>query len=418
MSQTLDFETFAHAVETTVGLSFQVDLQPAGGFDHKVYPPTFLGGRNGQQPIYGLEHRTVDGTPVHAVLLDSVPSQANRLEEALTQIADPITLPVLSLTINNTEVTTLNAPHRAVDAYFLDSYVYEDNQQLQFLKSNFGQAMVNATPQRATALYHYAPTTLLFGMWASAKGVGHRDARFARTLASEIIGWGPDSKEFKPGIKTQSRIDLFNVSKGVTLYSREPESTGQRWDITPLDSKSETKKSKTKKPETKKPSELNIGNIAPTLNPMGGFTVQGIRQYATLSFLGLRHWHFPLINETTSNPLRDTAGHTVLAILGLLALFQQFNGGYGLRSGCDLQPLREPTITLLGRTANDDQPVTIPASSLTNWLQQALTQAQAHGLSWATPETMPKFTPTPQQITILTSANTLEETDPSETAEE
>src|SRR5689334_1001437 len=58
-------------------------LEPAGGKGDKVFPPTYEGGK------YALEDRLINGQTVPTVLLDSVQSQANRLEEALLQAIDP-----------------------------------------------------------------------------------------------------------------------------------------------------------------------------------------------------------------------------------------------------------------------------------------------------------------------------------------
>src|SRR5436305_390107 len=95
-------------------------LGPAGGSGDKVFPPTYEGGR------YATEKRRIDGQEVEAVLLDSVQSQANRLEAALLQAfrAGDCDLPVLQVTIprrtGDTVVTALDAPHRVFDAIFRD----------------------------------------------------------------------------------------------------------------------------------------------------------------------------------------------------------------------------------------------------------------------------------------------------------
>src|SRR5579871_367991 len=56
-------------------------LQPAGGAGDKIFPPTYATGDNKLK--YAGETRRIDGHDVPAVLLDSVASQANRIEEAL-----------------------------------------------------------------------------------------------------------------------------------------------------------------------------------------------------------------------------------------------------------------------------------------------------------------------------------------------
>ena len=53
------------------------EFQPAGGPGDKIFPPTYEGGR------YAVEKRMVDERLVDCVLLDSVQSQANRMELAL-----------------------------------------------------------------------------------------------------------------------------------------------------------------------------------------------------------------------------------------------------------------------------------------------------------------------------------------------
>src|SRR5687768_17092874 len=96
-----------------------IRLAPAGGAGDKVFPPTYEGGR------YAFEPRRVDGKVVETVLLDSVQSQANRMEQALNARAAAVGLPYLRVTIpragGDTTVTSLDAPHRIWDAIIRDS---------------------------------------------------------------------------------------------------------------------------------------------------------------------------------------------------------------------------------------------------------------------------------------------------------
>jgi CRISPR-associated protein Csb1 len=57
-------------------------LQPAGGLGDKVFPPTYAGA------VYAVEQRRLGKDTIDVVLLDSVQSQANRLELALQQAYD------------------------------------------------------------------------------------------------------------------------------------------------------------------------------------------------------------------------------------------------------------------------------------------------------------------------------------------
>ena len=85
MTKELDFETLSQAVSGG-GVAFRccVKLQPAGGQGTKVFPPTYAGA------VYATEKRRLPdhAEPVECVLLDSVQSQANRMEEALQQAVD------------------------------------------------------------------------------------------------------------------------------------------------------------------------------------------------------------------------------------------------------------------------------------------------------------------------------------------
>ena len=76
-----------------VALRSRTVLQPAGGKGTKVFPPTYA------DAVYATEKRRLPGhpDPVECVLLDSVQSQANRMEEALQQAVDDgrLRLPVI-----------------------------------------------------------------------------------------------------------------------------------------------------------------------------------------------------------------------------------------------------------------------------------------------------------------------------------
>src|SRR5690606_38868488 len=57
-------------------------LQPAGGQGDKIFPPTCATGERAATR-YAFENRRISGETVSTVLLDSVASQANRIEESL-----------------------------------------------------------------------------------------------------------------------------------------------------------------------------------------------------------------------------------------------------------------------------------------------------------------------------------------------
>ncbi|MCA9033190.1 MAG: hypothetical protein KDA66_20395, partial [Planctomycetaceae bacterium] len=78
----LEFETLRNAVSgTAAAFRLKLQLQPAAGEGTKVFPPTYSGA------VYATEQRRIEGhdDPVECVLLDSVQSQANRMELALQE---------------------------------------------------------------------------------------------------------------------------------------------------------------------------------------------------------------------------------------------------------------------------------------------------------------------------------------------
>jgi CRISPR-associated protein Csb1 len=58
-------------------------LEPAGGPGDKVFPPTHSVDERRATSRYAFEKRRMGGRDVDCVLLDSVQSQANRMEDAL-----------------------------------------------------------------------------------------------------------------------------------------------------------------------------------------------------------------------------------------------------------------------------------------------------------------------------------------------
>src|SRR5262249_15936895 len=143
-------------------------LGGAGGPGDKVFPPTYEGGQ------YATEKRRLNGQEVETVLLDSVQSQANRMEQALLEAcrADKCDMPLLQGRIprhgGGTVITTLDAPHRVFDAIFRDSQY----QGRRFRDSSLGKRLVEARMDNATALFEVCPTALLFGAWDSTGGGG------------------------------------------------------------------------------------------------------------------------------------------------------------------------------------------------------------------------------------------------------
>ena len=92
-SSTLTFNTLKEAVAGSAA-AFRLTLR-LEAVSPKVFPPTYEGGK------YATEERIIGGQKLPCVLLDSVQSQANRMELALQDAwsGDEIELPVVSVNL-------------------------------------------------------------------------------------------------------------------------------------------------------------------------------------------------------------------------------------------------------------------------------------------------------------------------------
>src|SRR5215831_2139657 len=141
----MDYAKLADAVERDAALRRKQILQPVGGKNDKIFPPTYPEERRGQGPHHVFERRRLNGREAWCVLVDSVQSQANRIEEALLWAIRQgvIAMPYVIVDFRNaglvgiTEITSLDAPHRFYDAILRDSSL--DGQS--FMKSELGRRL-------------------------------------------------------------------------------------------------------------------------------------------------------------------------------------------------------------------------------------------------------------------------------------
>ncbi|HYL98966.1 MAG TPA: type I-U CRISPR-associated RAMP protein Csb1/Cas7u, partial [Blastocatellia bacterium] len=203
MSESLNIQVLQEATRgNAAALRCRRRLQPAGGEGDKVFPPTFAGA------VYAVEQRRIAGReqPVTCVLLDSVQSQANRMELALQEAIDAGRIEIPVIEVDFTEysptgdidadtqagrlidaigrVTSLQAPHRLADAILRDSQL----DGIDFRKSERGKRLNNVSLADATPVFELCPTALVFGMWDSTGPKGGLGPKFERAMVSEIVG--------------------------------------------------------------------------------------------------------------------------------------------------------------------------------------------------------------------------------------
>ena len=314
-------------------------LQPIGGKGDKIFPPTYpppQGSPRNAPPRHVFERRRIDGKDIWCVLVDSVQSQANRLEEALLAATEDegddgrMPLPCVTVDFRGTglepleRITSLDAPHRVYDAILRDSLLDDT----PFMQSEEGRRLAAAKPADATALLELSPTALLFGAWHSQGEGGGLGAKFPRALVSEIMGIDTPIEEVAnqrtgemeartAGQRTGSRIDPLGILRKVEVFKG---ASASDWGTDKSDAGKGAKKAR--------PSEINHSNIAPTVAPLG-VTCDHAEHRAAITLAGLRRLRF-------GGGARDAAGRALIASLGLLALAEQDSRGYALRSRCDL----------------------------------------------------------------------------------
>jgi CRISPR-associated protein Csb1 len=393
----MDYATLTRAVADDAALRRRQTLQPVGGKGDKIFPPTYPEERRGQGPRHVFERRRLNGREAWCVLVDSVQSQANRLEEVLLAALREgvIALPYVTVDFRAaqlagiTEITSLDAPHRVYDAILRDSSL--DGQP--FMKSALGVRLAEAKPGAATALLEASPTALLFGAWHSTGEGGGLGAKFPRCLVSEIVAvdvpvelagmrhttlkldggnveldWhaegGQETGQIEvrtSGRRTGSRIDPLGILRRVEVFKG-----ADGWDV--------VKERVGKNAKQVRPSEINHGNIAPTVQPLG-VTCDHAEHTAVLSFAGLRRLGF-------GGGARDAAGRALLAALGVVALTEQDARGYALRSRCDLVCERRAPLELVHADGAFD-PIDIDRAAARALYAAALESARASGFQLA-----------------------------------
>ena len=387
----LTIERLSEAVAGgAVALRSIMRLQPADGPGGKVFPPTYAVTADNK---YAIEERQVGDRVVTTVLLDSVASQANRAELALLEgwEADELRFPVPYVDFTGEpefddlgRITVLEAPHRLADAIFRDSLLGGT----LFRLSEVGRKITDARPGNATDLFRFAPTALLFGQWDSTGPKGGLGSKFQRAYVSEIVGL-----DAKIGRKVGSRIDPLQIERDAAV-AYEHSDPQQRWTLDPNEAVQQKGKPKPVGGDGR-PSEINHGNIAPSIDSQsGGVTISAARQTTVLSLAALRRLRFAGHGRDA-----QVAARTAVAALGVAAVVYGYEADHDLRSRCLLIPEHPPVIELVGRDGESPATVSLDRESAAQLLSDASAQAVRTGIGWEEAEIALK--PAPKLVELL-----------------
>jgi CRISPR-associated protein Csb1 len=351
-------------------------LSPVGGSGDKVAPATYEGGR------YAFESRRIDGESRLCVLLDSVASQANRIEEGLLALQSrrELQLPQVLVdfgAVGHPEipsVSSLTAPHRIFDAIIRDSLL----DGVPFPETEIGGRLEASSAADATALFEWCPTALLLGAWHSTGRRGGGGAKFPRAVVSEVIG-----VDVAAGVGTRSRIDPLGIAANVDVYVSD-DSLG--WTVRPGVSVSDRGKprlvpGRSGADKAGRPSVLNHSSVTPSIEEVrGGVTIDHALQVSVLSFATLRRLHFPVKGERSAD--RDDAGRLVLGLLGIICLCIARRSTQTLRSRCSLVADGPSECEYIAGDGGHPVPIGVDLATMFDMFRDAVLAARNVGLPW------------------------------------
>jgi CRISPR-associated protein Csb1 len=288
------------------------------------------------------------------------------------------------------KVTSLQAPHRIVDAILRDSTFGDGKKPPKFRESEIGKELNQLAGGYATPLLKHGPHCLVFGIWDSTGPRGGLGVKFARAIVSEIIGVNAVA-----GVKTSSRIDPLNirVNSGVLFEAKDGS-----WTLNEAEAAKDSKGKSVKLGKDGKPSEANHGNVTPSISD-GGFTIDYAEQTTVLSLPALRRLRFPAKAGDKSTPEGDNAARTYLAALALLGATLAVEAGYDLRSRCILRAKDAVTWTLLGKPGEADALFTLDKAGALKLYTDALAAVQKAKLPIHLEEILLK--PSPDLVTLV-----------------
>lgn len=351
------------------GIRIDTELDPTGGPGSPVKPAVYEGGQ------YQTDRRwedVKDEKPTDVIIIDNVPSQANRLEDALRRdrqaSVQKTSLPELVLDLSGFEhlpphlprrISSLQFPHRNADSYLRDAQVYDaENGIIDFSKTPLGKEILGATTDTCGPLMAWFPQALLYGFWQSHLGKKRSAAKHARAWVSEIVGWKPATSETRTfGVKG----DPLNLSTDEKVTANEKDQANWGFGGETVSGGKKTKL-----------SEIGHGQVPfmgkdATAAPVS-FTK--VTQRATVSFAQLRR-----ISLGRNDPSADAAARAVLVALGLHAHVLAFGRGFALRSGAELRP-RKSVTTWLG---SEDETLEIGSTQDTRQLLQSAIDSARNG---------------------------------------
>lgn len=296
-------------------------LRPAAGPRSAVAPPTFAGSRKGESDYNcdGEDPRNwetvlqavAQGRVANRCILDSIPSQANRMESGLKRFEGRY-IPKVTLTgSKQRSMSLLDVGHRVADAALWSADGYDD-----FQKALEAYAEGNALP-----LAKLAPTSLVFGYWDSRGTTGGKARRLIRSeIFAENVVKLTRKSQYWASVEPEAGEDLRKVLDEARAKAKD---------------------------DKEKDVGSQLGFRDAPASGLGGVIAYGdIVRLTILSLTGVRNLETPAATgiadgdekKGACRAAEDNVGDTVKLRRYLLALMlasaSTSRGGWDLREGC------------------------------------------------------------------------------------
>ncbi len=291
MSNTLnEYDSWLTSNDGPAALVIREHLMPVEGKDGVVFPPTFAAG-DGFPGGYNIDPRPTKEEPwktPNVCLIDSVGSQANRIEPIFAQARYAKLIPQIVIQAGEKQVSILEAGHRAGDALLRCSELQEE------LHKAFESILMGD----AEPLAKIAPTSLVFGVWDSRD----TQAKLPRLVSSVVRAFN-----VRPMTRGAVYVPPVDYSK-LEVFSEEEKAKAEGSSKSPL----------AKRGFVHNPASGSHGGVIAT---------GGIRRDATLSLAAL--YLLKAADDIRTLVLRRY-------ILGLALVALTTNTSNYLRQGCNL----------------------------------------------------------------------------------
>lgn len=264
-------------------------LMPVEGTDGVLFPPTFAASED--RTFKGGYNIDDFGDGTNCCLIDSIGSQANRIEPLFAREKYTGLVPQITIKAGEIIVNLLEAGHRAGDAIV----------RCTALQAELQAAFKEAKRGNAEPLAKIAPTSLVFGVWDSRD----TQAKLPRLIASTIRAF-----DVKPLTRSSQFIPTLDYTE-LEVFGEEDKAKAEGDSKNPL----------AKRGFVHHPASGSHGGV---------IAAGGVRRDATLSIAALR-----LLN---AGPDKDKSERLRRYILGLSLVAFTYRQASYLRQGCNLVP--------------------------------------------------------------------------------